>query len=98
MFLQELLKNNKDNIKYWRTKTHQEVDFIIDNILNIDAIELKFKNKVFSNDFSWLVKFHKNYKNLIKEIYLVSKYWTNKCFQWVECENLFSFIAKNIHS
>ncbi len=91
--LQEFLKHKQENIKYWRTKTGQEVDFIVDNIINIDAIEIKFKDKISSNDYRWLFKFKEEYKKLIKEAYLLSKYWDGNSKNNIKNTNLFNFIA-----
>jgi len=91
--LQEFLKYQQENIKYWRTKIKQEVDFIIDNIVKLDVIEVKFKNKLSVKDFHWLVKFQQNYKNIINKSYLISKYGSENCLKNVCCENLFSFLA-----
>ncbi|MFA5049697.1 MAG: ATP-binding protein [Candidatus Micrarchaeia archaeon] len=47
--LGELLKNNKCKIKFWQDKNGNEVDFILEN--EKQAIEIKFKTKLKSEDF-----------------------------------------------
>jgi predicted AAA+ superfamily ATPase len=94
LVLQELLKHNQEDVKYWRTKTKQEVDFVVDNIISVDAIEVKFKEKLSNSDYAGLLKFKEIYKNLVKEAYLLSKYWTKQDFKQVKNVNLFSFLAK----
>jgi predicted AAA+ superfamily ATPase len=71
--IQELIKNNIWEIKYWRTKSGVEVDFIIDNIINLDILEIKFKNKLKNSDFSWLKSFEKIYSEKIKKSFLLWK-------------------------
>ena len=96
--LQEFLKYNKEDIKYWRTKTKQEIDFVIDNVVNVDVVEVKFKEKISSSDYYWITKFKESYKNLLKNVYLMSKYWEKNCLEWIKCENLFSFISNYLNS
>ncbi len=91
--MQEFLKHNVENIKYRRTKTKQEVDFIIDNIQVVDAIEVKFKEKVSAKDFAWLKTFSQLYSKMIKNLYLISKYGLEGCLEDFKCENLYSFLA-----
>jgi predicted AAA+ superfamily ATPase len=79
--LQEFLKHNQENIKYWRTKTKQEVDFIVDKIENVDAIEVKFKEKISNPDYVGLLKFKENYANLLNQTYLLSKYGCENCIK-----------------
>ncbi len=95
VILQELIKRKFDNIKYWRTKTKQEVDFIIDNVVNIDAIEVKFKENLCSKDFYWLNVFSKLYSKILSKMYLISKYWCDKKFlnNNIDCINLFTFLS-----
>ncbi len=71
--LQELIKNNVGEVKYWRTKTKVEVDFIIDNILKVDAMEVKFKENIRKADFNGLELFKKQYKTKIRKLFLVAK-------------------------
>jgi len=71
--LQEFIKNNIWEIKYWRTKSGVEIDFLIDNIISLDIFEVKFKNKLKSTDFSWLKSFKKKYPDKIKKSFLVWK-------------------------
>lgn len=92
--LQELIKAWKKEIKYWRTKTKVEIDFVIDNILNVDIIEVKFKEKINSKDFYWLKKFIEIYANLVNNAYLISRYWLDDCVERINCINIFQFIAK----
>ena len=73
IILQEFIKNNIWDIKYWRTKSWIEVDFVIDNIINIDAYEVKFKNKLKWSDFNWLNTFKKEYWSKINNSYLIWK-------------------------
>ncbi len=71
--LQEFIKNNIWEIKYWRTKSWVEVDFVVDNIINIDIYEVKFKNKLKWTDFHWLYSFKKEYWKKINKFFLVWK-------------------------
>ena len=71
--LQELIKNNFWEIKYWRTKSWVEVDFLIDNIISLDVFEVKFKNKLKSSDFSGLESFKREYSDKINKSFLIWK-------------------------
>ncbi len=71
--LQELIKNNIWEIKYWRTKSWVEVDFIVDNVINFDILEVKFKNKLKNSDFRGLEILKKEYKEKVRNSYLVWK-------------------------
>ncbi len=73
VIMQELIKNNIWEIKYWRTKSGVEVDFVIDKIIHLDILEVKFKNKLKKSDFNWLLKFQKEYWNKINNSFLVWK-------------------------
>ena len=91
--LQELVKKWVKEIKYRRTKTKIEVDFVIDNVLNVDIIEAKFKDNIKSKDFYWLKRFKEIYQNLVNNVYLISKYGFSSCYEGFNCMNIFQFIA-----
>ena len=71
--LQELVKNNISDIKYWRTKSWIEVDFVVDNVSSLDVFEVKFKNKLKNTDFYWLKSFKEHYNKMIKSSVLIGK-------------------------
>ncbi len=73
VILQEFIKNNIHDIKYWRTKSWVEVDFIIDYVSHIYAFELKYKNKIKSGDFAWLKSFWEKYDKILNKSLLISK-------------------------
>ena len=83
--LQEFVKNNIKDIKYWRTKSWVEVDFIIDNVSSLEAFEIKFKNKIKSSDFSGLETFGKEYKNKLNKKILI---WKDRC-DFKKCISIF---------
>ncbi len=70
---QELVKNKFDDIKYRRTKTRIEIDFIIDNVMYVDALEVKFKNVIKPKDLKWLETFKQLYKDKVRKTILVAK-------------------------
>ena len=85
--LQEMIKNWITEIKYWRTKTKVEVDFIVDKILKLDAIEVKFKDTIKKADFYGLETFKKLYTDKLDKCLLVSKYggkWSISVFGLIE--------------
>ncbi|MCD6227772.1 ATP-binding protein [Candidatus Micrarchaeota archaeon] len=60
--LSELIKLNKD-VKFWRTKNHQEVDFVVEEGKKITAIEVKLQsknNKLSRSLHSFIKKYHPN--------------------------------------
>ncbi len=67
--LGELLKNNYKQIKFWRTKQGQEVDFVIDEG-GIIPLEVKYKSKGKYDDYANLLNFLDNYN--LKKAYIVS--------------------------
>jgi len=77
IFYQILIKNwfKKEKIKYWRTKDWKyEVDFVIDNITNIEIFEIKYKNKIKKSDIKWINKFKTLYQNLVTNQRIITKY------------------------
>ena len=86
--LQEFVKNNIWEIKYWRTKSKVEVDFVIDNIVNLDIFEVKYKNKIKKSDFSWLNAFEKEYSKEIRKSYLI---WKDRC-DFENCKSIFDLL------
>lgn len=72
--LSEFIKNgiNPIKIRYWRTKSKTEVDFIIEDSGKLIPIEVKYKNSLKKSDFKGLHNFHRNYPNSEKG-YLISK-------------------------
>jgi len=89
--LQEFIKNNIGDIKYWRTKSWVEVDFIIDKICSVDIFEVKFQNKIKNNDFSWLLSFQKIYNKNISNITLISKY-RDKTYKNIKTKSIFDLL------
>ena len=63
--LSEYMKKGADGdgMKYWWDKNLHEVDLIIENWSKRDAIEIKFKKNIKSEDLSWLKHFVKDYPN-----------------------------------
>ncbi|NOY07395.1 MAG: DUF4143 domain-containing protein [Spirochaetes bacterium] len=59
-------------IRYWRTKSKTEVNFIIEDSGKLIPIEVKYKNSLKKSDFKGLHNFHRNYPNSEKG-YLISK-------------------------
>ena len=90
--LQELLKNNIDEIKYWRTKTKIEVDFIIDKVVKVDALEAKFKEKIKNSDFAGLNAFKKQYKDKVDKLLLVAKDRDNRA---ISVFDLINWLIRN---
>lgn len=66
--LSELLKQKHNEIKFWEDKKKHEVDFIIDNIHEQIAIEVKYKEKLKSEDYIGL----KHINSTIKKTYLIN--------------------------
>lgn len=54
-------KNNNDKIYYWRTKSGNEVDFIIYGDQTFHALEVKNTTKIHRKDFSGLKSFLEDY-------------------------------------
>ena len=71
--LQEFIKNNIWEIKYWRTKSWKEVDFILDKTIYLDIFEVKFKNKLKTSDFSGINSFLKEYSKKVDNSFLIWK-------------------------
>ena len=71
--LQEFIKNNIWEIKYWRTKSWKEVDFILDKTMYLDIFEVKFKNKLKTSDFSGINSFLKEYSKKVDNSFLIWK-------------------------
>jgi predicted AAA+ superfamily ATPase len=67
--LGEFLKNNYKQIKFWRTRQGQEVDFIIEEN-GIIPLEVKYKTKGKHDDYANLVKFLDTYN--LQKAYIVS--------------------------
>ncbi|MEK6915407.1 MAG: ATP-binding protein [Nanoarchaeota archaeon] len=57
--LSELIKCNRDNIKFWQDKNGNEVDFLLED--ELIPIEVKFKNEINSSDFKGIRKFIEEY-------------------------------------
>jgi predicted AAA+ superfamily ATPase len=88
IILQEFVKNNIKDIKYWRTKSWVEVDFIIDNVIKLEIFEVKFKNKIKSQDFSGLEAFEKEYSEKVNKSFLV---WKDRC-DFKKCISIFDLL------
>lgn len=71
----ELFENyiqNHFDFKYFYRFNKYEVDFVwIDDLWNINAFEVKYKENLWKNDFSWLDYFSKNFK--VHNNYILSK-------------------------
>ncbi|MFA5382498.1 MAG: ATP-binding protein [Candidatus Micrarchaeia archaeon] len=77
--LTELIKLNKD-VKYWRNKTGQEVDFIIESKKGLIAIEVKQTETEISKSLKRFIDEYKPYKTMIvcyKEQKKIKKYKNN---------------------
>jgi uncharacterized protein len=59
--ISELLKANIKYLKYWQNKKKQEVDIIIDNVSEQIAIEIKYKEKLKTEDYKNLDVFKQEY-------------------------------------
>ncbi len=72
-FYNEILKNKGEleKIRYWRTKTDSEVDFIIIKENSIMSYEIKFKNQIKIKDFSSSRKFCNKYS--INKAFIITK-------------------------
>ena len=70
----ELIKSGIDPtyIKFWKTKSQSEVDIVVDLVSEQVPIEVKFKNKPKTRDFSGVNAFLSNYPN-VKRSYVVNK-------------------------
>lgn len=68
--MQELLKLDKGDLKFWQDKQKHEVDFIIDLISRQIPIEVKLKDKLKHKDFIGLNSFLESYKS--NEKYLIN--------------------------
>jgi len=68
--ISELLKNGEKNLKFWQDKNNNEVDIIMEKE-KIIPIEVKFKQKLKSEDFRGLNIFLKEYPK-IKKSYLIN--------------------------
>ncbi len=90
--MQELLKNWIWEIKYRRTKTKVEVDFVIDKLFEIIWIEVKFKEKISKTDFKGLLKLKSNYSHIFAKWILVGRYGCDSFVEWIECLDFFRFI------
>ena len=67
--LEELFENKGASINYWRTKTHQEVDFVIDYQNTLSACEIKYSSKKIST--SSLYSFQRKYPK--SNLYIINK-------------------------
>ncbi len=61
--LSELLKSGKKEIRFWQNKNFNEVDFVLEGDGKIIPIEVKFKEKLKSEDSKSLELFFSSYKN-----------------------------------
>ncbi|MBU0929882.1 MAG: ATP-binding protein [Nanoarchaeota archaeon] len=68
--ISELIKEGKENIKFWQNKNKQEVDLILEENKKIIPIEIKFKKNLKSDDEIGLKVFLEKYK--LKKGYLVN--------------------------
>ena len=89
-YIGELIKQGEkpENIKYYRTKNKIEVDLVLDHISSVVPIELKFKNKIKTNDTLSLRKFMNTYK--IETGYLVNNTQIKKSdnIKLIDCFNI----------
>ncbi len=68
LILGEIIKNSKYEIKYWQDKQKHEVDFIIDKIHEQIGLEVKYKEKLKTEDYRGL----KHIKDKVKKTILVN--------------------------
>ena len=68
--ISELLKNGKKDLKFWQDKNNNEVDIIVGD-RRIVPIEVKFKQKLKSEDFKGINAFLVEYSK-IKESFLIN--------------------------
>lgn len=68
LVLGELIKNTNYEIKYWQNKQKHEVDFIVDKIHSQVGLEVKYKEKLKSDDYRGITKI----QEFIKEVYIVN--------------------------
>ena len=68
--ISELLKNGEKNLKFWQDKNDNEIDIIIEKE-KIIPIEVKFKQKLKSEDFKGIEIFLKEYPKT-KESYIIN--------------------------
>ena len=68
--ISELIKEGKENIKFWQNKNKQEVDLILEENKKITPIEVKFKENLKSDNEIGLKVFLEEYK--LKEGYMVN--------------------------
>ncbi len=54
--LGEIVKNSNYEVKFWEDKRKNEVDFIIDKVHDIVALEIKYKDNLKSSDYKGLSK------------------------------------------
>jgi len=82
--LSELLKDNKKQINFWQEKNLNEADFILEENGKIIPIEVKFKDKLKSEDLRGLETFFEFYPKT-KEGYLInlSKQTKNKKIKFI---------------
>jgi uncharacterized protein len=66
--ISELLKANIKYLKYWQNKKKQEVDIIIDNVSEQIAIEIKYKEKLKTEDYKNLDVFKQEYPEAILKL------------------------------
>ena len=69
--MQELLKNDIYNLKFWQDKQKHEVDFVIDLVSKQIPVEVKFKRKIKHEDLIGMNTFldmHKSTKSYIVNI------------------------------
>lgn len=68
LILGEIIKNSEFEIKYWQNKQKHEVDFIIDKIHEQIGLEVKYKEKLKSEDYKGL----KHIKNKVKKCLIIN--------------------------
>ncbi len=66
--ISELIKANIKNLKYWQNKKKQEVDIIIDEVSEQIAIEIKYKEKLKTEDYKNLDVFKQEYSEAILKL------------------------------
>jgi predicted AAA+ superfamily ATPase len=52
---------DREAVKFWRTRTGREVDVVLDTGGKIQPVEIKYKKRLKSSDFSGLEKFRAAY-------------------------------------
>ena len=89
-YISEIIKSgeNPDNIKYYRTKTGNEVDVILDRVSKIIPIEIKHKRKLKESDARGLNKFIKKYGILTGYLVNTGEIDEERDIKKIDCFNI----------